>query len=100
LQITAVGWSADDAWRLKTLLELIRDTRVEKPVPRVEVSVEARPAGRTVASIAGSPGTVAAPRTLEIDVPRMARTTYRDVYARVLAAFLTESVTFLAARER
>jgi len=100
LQMTTVGFSADDAWRLKTLLELIRDSRVKNPVPRFDVSVEPSSVSQATVSAAGSAGALAALRTLRIDVPRAARTTYRDAYASVLAAFLTESATFLAARER
>ncbi len=99
LQIAAIGFSADDAWRLKTLLELIRDARVQSPVPRFDVSVEPRSASRATVATAGPPA-LTVPRTLAIDVPRAARTTYRDVYTSVLAAFLTESATFLAVRER
>ena len=42
VEIATVGLSRDDAWRLKTLLELIRDARLpaEGDVPRLDVWVE------------------------------------------------------------
>ena len=100
LQIATVGLSADDAWRLKTLFELIRDARVQTPVPRLEVSVEPRTAIREAAPAVRPAGVFGGPRVLQIDLPRSLRTTYREVYTSVLAAFLTESVSFLVARER
>jgi hypothetical protein len=100
LQIATVGLSLDDAWRLKTLFELIRDARVQNPVPRLEVSVEPGAASRDMVPAARPVGALGAPRALEIDLPRAARTTYREVYTSVLATFLTESAAFLVVRER
>jgi len=94
VEITTVGLSRDDAWRLRTLFELIRDSRVDAPaVPRLEVQVE------SVDRVRGDPLAVA-PRALHIDLPGPARTTYREIYTQVLGAFLSESVTFLMPRPR
>jgi hypothetical protein len=99
VQLATTGLSPDDAWRLKTLFELTRDARVQKPTPRIEMLVESRTASlQTVQVLA--PGALGAARALRIDLPRVARTTYREVYTNVLAAFLTESATVLVARER
>ena len=99
MQIATTGLTPDDAWRLKTLFELIRDARVQKPTPRLELLVESRTAGLQTVQVS-TPRALGAARALRIDLPRAARTTYREVYTNVLAAFLTESATFLVARER
>ena len=94
LEITTVGLGPDDSWRLRTLFELIRDSRVDdRAVPRLDVRV--RPVDPARA------GELAlAPRALHIDVPGAARTTYREVYTAVLGAFLSESVAVLVPRAR
>jgi hypothetical protein len=100
VQIATTGLGPDDAWRLKTLFELIRDARVEKPTPRLEMVIESRTAGLQTVQVSAPAGALGASRALHIDLPRAARTTYRENYTNVLAAFLTESATVLVARER
>ena len=101
VQITTVGLSADDAWRLKTLLELIRDARRGRgPVPRLEVSVEPRirasaTASRPPVRLGASPSSHARDRAAA-----RGRTTYREVYTSVLGRLPDQSATFLVARER
>ncbi|HXJ81310.1 MAG TPA: hypothetical protein VMS64_21865 [Candidatus Methylomirabilis sp.] len=91
--IATVGLSQDDQWRLKTLFELVRDSRLDNPaVPRLEVQVEPLDAGRPSPPSEWRP---AASRALQIELPAVARVTYREVYTRVLGAFLTESVIVL-----
>jgi hypothetical protein len=94
VEITTVGLSRDDAWRVKTLFELIRDARLDDPtMPRLEVRVESVDPIRS--------GLLAeAARVLQIELPGAARTTYREIYTTVLGAFLSESVTFLLPRAR
>ena len=102
LEIATVGLSREDAWRLKTLFELIRDSRLDDPaVPRLEVWVESLDPVRYTASAAKQAGVLAgAPRALHIELPRAVRTTYREIYTELLGAFLSESATFLVPRER
>lgn len=102
LEIATVGLDRGDAWRLKTLFELIRDSRVDDPsVPRLDVWVESLDPIRYTASASKQSGMLAvAPRALHIELPLAARTTYRQVYTDLLGAFLNESATFLAPRER
>ena len=102
LEIATVGFSREDAWRLKTLFELIRESRLDDPaVPRLEVWVESLDPVRYTASAAKQAGMLAvAPRALHIELPRAARTTYREIYTELLGAFLSESATFLVPRER
>jgi len=100
VQVGTTGLSADDAWRIKTLFELIRDARVQKPTPRLEMVVESRTAGLQAVQVFAPAGALGVERAVRIDLPRAARTTYRETYNNVLAALLTESATFLVARER
>ena len=85
LEIATVGLSREDAWRLKTLFELIRDSRLDDPaVPRLEVWVESLDPVRYTASAAKQAGMLAvAPRALHIELPRAARTTYREIYTEL-----------------
>ena len=100
VRVATIGLSPDDAWRLQTLFELIRDARVQKPTRRFEMLVESRTASLQTVPVSAPAGALSAQRALRIDLPRAALTTYRAVYTNVLAAFLTESATFLVARER
>ncbi len=101
LEIATVGLERGDTWRLKTLFELIRDSHVDDPsVPRLEVLVEARDPVRYTTSASKQSGIeTATPRALQIELPRVARTTYRQVYTELLGALLNESAAFLVPRE-
>jgi hypothetical protein len=102
VEITTVGLGPDDAWRLRTLFELIRDSHLDEPsAPRLEVRVESLDLIASRAAAARQGGLLAeAPRALSIDLPQAARTTYRKVYTQVLGAFLSESVNVLKLGER
>jgi len=100
VMVATTGLSADDVWRLKTLFELIRDVRVQKPTARLEMLVESRTTGFQTVQVSALAGAVNVERAIRIDLPPAARTTYREAYINVLAAVLTESSTFLVARER
>jgi len=98
MEIATVGVSREDAWRLKTLLELIRDSRVpaEGAVPRFDVWVESQDPIWYTASAAKQSGILAqAPLALHIELPRAARTTHREAYTMVLADFLIQSAALL-----
>jgi len=98
VEIATVGMSREDAWRLKTLLELVRDSRVppEGDVPRLEVWVESHDPVWYTASAAKQSGILAqAPLALHIELPRLARTTHREAYTTVLADFLIQSAALL-----
>jgi hypothetical protein len=99
VEIATVGLTREDAWRLKTLFELIRDSRIGAAdgVPRLEVRVESIDPLRYTASAAKQYGVLASSaRALHIELPRMARTTYREAYTELLADFLAQSATLLA----
>ena len=98
VEIATVGISRDDAWRLKTLLEMIRDSRLplEGDVPRLDVWVESQDPVIYTASAAKQSGILAqTPLALHIELPRVARTTHREIYTTVLADFLIQSTALL-----
>jgi hypothetical protein len=101
VEIATVGLSRDDAWRLKTLFELIRDARLGEAVdtPRLDVWIESLDPLRYTASAAKQSGMLAASgRALHIELPRVARTSSREVYAGLLGDWLIQSAAFLMPR--
>lgn len=98
MEIATVGLSRDDAWRLKTLLEMIRDARLpaEGEVPRFDVWMEPYDSLWYTASAAKQSGILAQTKlALHIELPHAARTTYREAYTTVLADFLIQSAALL-----
>jgi len=98
MEIATVGLSRDDAWRLKTLLEMIRDARLpaDGDVPRLDVWMEPQDPLWYTASAAKQSGILAQTTlALHIELPRAARTTYREAYTTVLADFLIQSAALL-----
>ena len=93
VEIATVGLTMGDAWRLKTLLELVRDAhlRGQPEAPKLEIFVEPVDALRYSASASKSGGLLGrSERSLHIELPKSARTTYRETYTTMLGAFLTE----------
>jgi hypothetical protein len=98
VEIATVGLSKDEAWQLKTLLELIRDVRLggQDATPRFEVWVESHDPIWYTASAAKQSGVLATSgRAIHIELPKAARTTYREAYTQILADFLTQSAALL-----
>ena len=103
VEIATVGLSKDDAWRLKTLLELIRDARLgdQDETPRLDVWLEAHDPIWYTASAAKQSGVLAtSERALHIEMPKAARTTYREAYTQVIADFISQSAALLVPGER
>ena len=100
VEIATAGLDREETWRLKTLFELIRDARVDgRTAPRLEVWVappNARPGVVLTAPPSGLP--VSPRQTLRIELPRLARTTYREIYTELLGDFLVQSAAFLVPR--
>jgi hypothetical protein len=93
VEIATVGLTMEDAWRLKTLLELVRDAhlRGQPDAPKLEILVEPVDALRYSASVSKSGGLLGrSEKALHIELPKAARTTYREVYTAMLADFLTQ----------
>ena len=102
VEIATVGISREDAWRLKTLLEVIRDAHTggADGVPRLEIWMDGLDPVRYSASAAKRVGMLStATRALHIELPRVARTTYRQTYTGILAEFLAQSAPLLVPRE-
>jgi hypothetical protein len=100
LEIATVGIDRDDAWRLRTLLELIRDARLRTApaAPRLAVLVEPLDGLRYTASAAKQSGVLRLPRrALHIEIPRAARADWRPLYTAILADFLGQAATLLSA---
>jgi len=96
IEVATVGADRDDALRLKTLLELIRDAhlRARPGNQRLEVLVE--PADPVVYAASGAKrvGILRLPtQALHIELPKTARTESREVYTAILADFLTQAAT-------
>jgi hypothetical protein len=98
IEIATVGLTRDDAWRIRTLLELVRDAHVDgaEDVPRLEVRVESVDPLRYTAAASKRSGVLgASDRALHIELPRAARIAHRDAYTVVLAEFLLQSLAVL-----
>jgi len=96
IEIATVGADRNDALRLKTLLELIRDAhlRAHPGSQRLDVFVE--PADPVVYAASGAKrdGILRLPtQALHIELPKMARTEGREIYTLILADFLTQAAT-------
>jgi hypothetical protein len=94
IEIATAGFDRDDAWRLRTLLELIRDARLRgvPEAPRLAVLVEPVDPLRYTASAAKQSGLLRLPRrALHIEIPRAARRDWRPLYTGVLADFLGQA---------
>ncbi len=99
VEIATVGISTDEAWRLKALLELVRDAhlRSQPDAPRLDILVGPVDALRYTASQAKAGGLFArSEKAIHIELPRVARTTYREIYTAMLADFLRQSADLLA----
>lgn len=96
IEIATVGVDRDEAARLRTLLELIRDAylRANREAPRLEILVEPANPVRYAASGAKRDGILRLPqRALHIELPKAARTEWRETYIAILADFLVQAVT-------
>ncbi len=99
VEIATVGLTKEDAWRLKTLIELVRDAhlRGQPDAPKLEILVEPVDALRYSASASKSGGLLGrSEKSLHIELPKVVRTTYREAYTAMLGDFLTQWVELLA----
>ncbi|PWU17057.1 MAG: hypothetical protein C5B48_16490 [Candidatus Rokuibacteriota bacterium] len=99
VKIATVGLSREDAWRLKVLYELVRDARLQAEAPRLDVWIESLDPVRDTAPASRRIGLLAAsPRALSIELPRLARTSYREMYTALLGDVLVQCAPFLISR--
>lgn len=95
IEIATVGVDRDEALRLRTLLELIRDAhlRASRGAPRLEILVEPANPLRYAATGAKRDGILRLPqRALHIELPKTARTEWYLTYLAILADFLVQVV--------
>jgi hypothetical protein len=101
IEIATVGVDREEALRLRTLLELIRDAhlRTNREAPCFEIFVEPASTLRYAASGAKRDGILRLPkRALHFELPRAARTDWREIYVAILADFLVQAVSLPAGR--
>jgi hypothetical protein len=94
IEVATVGVDRDEALRLRTLFELVRDAhlRVNSEAPRLEILVEPADAIRYTGSGAKRDGILRLPqRALHIELPRAARTAWRETHTAILADFLVQA---------
>jgi hypothetical protein len=94
IEIATVGVDAEQALKLRTLLELVRDAHLRtRPGMRPAVWVEPADPIFYVASGAKRAGILRLPqRALHIELPRVARQEGRDLYSLILSDFLREAI--------
>jgi hypothetical protein len=98
LEIATVGVDEAEPWRLRTLLEMIRDARLRAHpgAPRLNVLVEALDPIRYTASGPQQTGILRLPaRAWHVEIPRAARTDWRALYTDILADFLVQASRFV-----
>lgn len=103
VEIATVGLSREDAWQVKTLLELVRDAhlRGRPETPRLEIFVEPVDALRYSASASKAGGMLGrSEKALHVELPKVARTTSRDAYTAMLADFLVQWADLLTTAAR
>lgn len=103
VEIATVGLSPEDAWQVKTLLELIRDAhlRGRPETPRLEIFVEPVDTLRYSASASKSGGVLGrSEKALHVELPKVARTTSREAYTDMLADFLSQWADLLTTAAR
>jgi hypothetical protein len=98
IEIATVGVSLDEARTLRTLFERARDLRlVDRRAPALDVLVEPSDRLWYTASAAKRGGILRLPRrALHIEIPKTARTDWREAYTAILAEFLRQTAIRVA----
>src|SRR6266581_3159652 len=94
IEIATVGVDGAEAVRLRTLFELVRDAhlRVNRGAPHLEILIEPADTVRYAASGAKRDGILRLPQlALHIELPKAARTEWRETYTAILADFLVQA---------
>ena len=95
IEIATVGVDAEQAAKLRTLLELVRDTHLRARPSALRLDVRVEPADRVFysASAAKRAGILRLPqRALHIELPRVARQEGRELYTLILSDFLLQAI--------
>ena len=94
IEIATVGVDAEQAQKLRTLLELVRDAHLRARASALRLAVRVEPADPVFsAASATRAGIMRLPqRALHIELPRVARQEGRELYTLILADFLREAI--------
>jgi hypothetical protein len=95
IEIATVGVDPEQAVKLRTLLELVRDAHLRARPVAMRLDVRVEPADRLVynASAAKRTGILRLPqRALHIELPRVARQDGRELYTLILSDFLLQAI--------
>jgi hypothetical protein len=95
VEIATVGVDAEQAQKLRTLFELVRDAHLRARPPGLRLAVRVAPADAAFDTAAGArrAGILRLPpRALSIELPRVARQEARELYTLILADFLREAI--------
>jgi hypothetical protein len=95
IEIATVGVDVEQALKLRTLFELVRDAHFRTRPPATRLLVRVEPADPVSPSASGAKraGILRVPqRALSIELPRVARGEARELYSQILADFLREAI--------
>ena len=95
VEIATAGVDAEQAQKLRTLFELVRDAHLRAHSSALRLQVRVEPADPLSDTAAGAKraGILRLPqRALRIELPRVARLEARELYTLILADFLREAV--------
>ena len=96
IEIATVGVDAEQAQKLRTLLELVRNAHLRARASGLKLAVRVEPADPVFYATSGAKraGILRLPqRALHIELPRLARREGRQLYTLILADFLREAIT-------
>ena len=95
IEIATVGVDREQAVKLRTLLELIRDAHLRARPPALRLEIRVEPADPLVYAASGAKraGILRLPqRALHIELPRVARHEGRELYTLILSDFLLQAI--------
>ena len=87
IEVATIGVDAEQAVKLRTLFELVRDAHVRGRAPGMRLRMTVEPVDPARAG-----GLRVAPRALRLELPRVARQEGRELYTVILADFLREAI--------
>jgi hypothetical protein len=95
IEVATVGVDAEQAVKLRTLLELVRDAHLRGRPPAMRLPVRMEPADPIVHAVSGATrdGILRlSQRALHIELPRVARHEARELYTLILSDFLLQAI--------
>src|SRR5262249_18063502 len=95
IEIATVGVDVEEAEKLRTLFDLVRDAHLRARAGALRLAVRIEPADPLVYTASGAKrrGILQLPkRALHIELPRMARADGRELYTLILSDFLLQAI--------